>query len=238
MMMRQPAIVEEEHNNAINYPTEQRVERMFAALKNRISIQPVFICVILPDKDSPIYGHGEASSAERSVPRKPGIEDQLKAVVATKNWPDVFHYSTQVRTQPAETEMIEGLYEPGGDMVRDGVSKSQFQECLEFEFTALKRACEDLEEGYNPGITFIVAQKRHSTRFFPQGNDKTQKGNCVPGTVVDKDACHPHNYDFFLISQNGFIGTSRPTHYHVLVTENKHLKPDDIQSVTNNLCYT
>ncbi|KAG0573428.1 hypothetical protein KC19_VG177800 [Ceratodon purpureus] len=121
---------------------------------------------------------------------------------------------------------------------RDGVSKSQFQECLEFEFTALKRACEDLEEGYNPGITFIVAQKRHSTRFFPQGNDKTQKGNCVPGTVVDKDACHPHNYDFFLISQNGFIGTSRPTHYHVLVTENKHLKPDDIQSVTNNLCYT
>ncbi|KAG0573427.1 hypothetical protein KC19_VG177800 [Ceratodon purpureus] len=162
----------------------------------------------------------------------------IAAVVATKNWPDVFHYSTQVRTQPAETEMIEGLYEPGGDMVRDGVSKSQFQECLEFEFTALKRACEDLEEGYNPGITFIVAQKRHSTRFFPQGNDKTQKGNCVPGTVVDKDACHPHNYDFFLISQNGFIGTSRPTHYHVLVTENKHLKPDDIQSVTNNLCYT
>ncbi|KAG0594009.1 hypothetical protein M758_UG039500 [Ceratodon purpureus] len=55
MMMRQPAIVEEEPNNAINYPTEQRVERMFAALKNRISIQPVFIRVILPDKDSPIY---------------------------------------------------------------------------------------------------------------------------------------------------------------------------------------
>lgn len=42
----------------------------------------------------------------------------IAAVVATKNWPDVFHYSTQVRTQPAKTEMIEGLFEPGGGMVK------------------------------------------------------------------------------------------------------------------------
>ena len=42
----------------------------------------------------------------------------IAAVVATKNWPDVFHYSSVARTQPAKTEMIEGLYEPGGGMVR------------------------------------------------------------------------------------------------------------------------
>ena len=42
----------------------------------------------------------------------------IAAVVATKNWPDVFHYSTQVRTQPAETQMIECLFEPGGGMVK------------------------------------------------------------------------------------------------------------------------
>jgi eukaryotic translation initiation factor 2C len=42
----------------------------------------------------------------------------IAAVVATKNWPDVFHYTAQARTQPAKTEMIEGLYEPGGGMVR------------------------------------------------------------------------------------------------------------------------
>lgn len=42
----------------------------------------------------------------------------IAAVVATKNWPDVFHYTTQVRTQPAKMEMIEGLYEPGGGMVK------------------------------------------------------------------------------------------------------------------------
>ena len=38
----------------------------------------------------------------------------IAAVVATKNWPNVFHYSSQVRTQPAKTEMIEGLYDPRG----------------------------------------------------------------------------------------------------------------------------
>jgi hypothetical protein len=27
----------------------------------------------------------------------------------------------------------------------------------------------------------------------------------LAGTVVDKDACHPHNYDFFLVSQAGLI---------------------------------
>ncbi|KAG0565486.1 hypothetical protein KC19_8G194400 [Ceratodon purpureus] len=292
MMMRQPAIVEKEPHNAMNYPPEQRVERMFTALRN---YKPVFILAILPDKDSPIYVpfkrfcEMKIGVISQCMVKPRQLNDQylgnlalkinlkmggfnspltsrmttvlgestiifgmdvshgspgdvnvpsIAAVVATKNWPDVFHYSTQVRTQPAKTEMIEGLYEPKGGMVRDGVSESQFQECLEVEFTAFKRACEDLQEGYNPGITFIVAQKRHNTRFFPQGNDKTQKGNCVPGTVVDKDACHPHNYDFFLVSQNGLIGTSRPTHYHVLVNENKHLKPDDIQSLTNNLCYT
>lgn len=42
----------------------------------------------------------------------------IAAVVATKNWPDVFHYTTQVRTQPSKVEMIEGLYEPGGGMVK------------------------------------------------------------------------------------------------------------------------
>uniref|UniRef100_A0A7I4DTR0 Argonaute family member n=1 Tax=Physcomitrium patens TaxID=3218 RepID=A0A7I4DTR0_PHYPA len=186
----------------------------------------------------------------------------IAAVVATKNWPEVFHYSTQVKVQPARMEMIQGLYEPEGGMVRellmsfystcakgvnpkpsqiiiyrDGVSDSMFAKCLEVEFVAFKRACAELEAGYNPGITFIVAKKRHGTRFFPQSRDALRNGNVLPGTVVDKDACHPRNFDFFLISQAGLIGTARPTHYTILVNENQ-LGPDDIQTLTNKLCYT
>jgi eukaryotic translation initiation factor 2C len=41
----------------------------------------------------------------------------IAAVVATKTWPNVSHYSSQVRTQSAKMEMIEGLFEPGGGMV-------------------------------------------------------------------------------------------------------------------------
>ena len=37
----------------------------------------------------------------------------IAAVVATKNWPDVFHYATRARTQPAKMEMIEGLHIEG-----------------------------------------------------------------------------------------------------------------------------
>ena len=43
----------------------------------------------------------------------------IAAVVATKNWPDVFHYATRARTQPAKMEMIEGLHIEGqGGMVK------------------------------------------------------------------------------------------------------------------------
>lgn len=53
IMMRQAAMVEKEPQNAMGYPPEQRVERMITALR---PYKPAFILVILPDKDSQIYG--------------------------------------------------------------------------------------------------------------------------------------------------------------------------------------
>ena len=34
------------------------------------------------------------------------------------------------------------------------------------EVAAIQKACKMLEEGYEPGITFVVVQKRHHTRLF------------------------------------------------------------------------
>ncbi|CAL5213279.1 unnamed protein product [Lathyrus oleraceus] len=59
----------------------------------------------------------------------------------------------------------------------------------------------------------------------------------MPGTVVDTSICHPREFDFYLNSHAGIQGTSRPTHYHVLYDENK-FTADQLQSLTNNLCYT
>jgi eukaryotic translation initiation factor 2C len=42
-----------------------------------------------------------------------------------------------------------------------------FLQVLEWELSAIRKACIKLEFGYQPPVTFIVVQKRHHTRLFP-----------------------------------------------------------------------
>lgn len=49
---------------------------------------------------------------------------------------------------------------------RDGVSEGQFSHVLSHELRAIREACMKLEMDYQPGISFIVVQKRHHTRLF------------------------------------------------------------------------
>ena len=58
---------------------------------------------------------------------------------------------------------------------------------------------------------------KRDIRFFPQGQgDKS--GNCPAGTVVDRDITHPTEFDFYLQSHAGLLGTSRPAHYSVCLS--------------------
>ncbi|KAI4374454.1 hypothetical protein MLD38_012447 [Melastoma candidum] len=124
---------------------------------------------------------------------------------------------------------------------RDGVSEGQFYQVLLYELDAIRKACESLEPNYQPTVTFVVVQKRHHTRLFANNhadrNAVDRSGNILPGTVVDSKICHPTEFDFYLCSHAGIQGTSRPAHYHVLWDENK-FTADQLQSLTNNLCYT
>ncbi|OWK04377.1 hypothetical protein Celaphus_00016173, partial [Cervus elaphus hippelaphus] len=61
---------------------------------------------------------------------------------------------------------------------RDGVSEGQFQQVLHHELLAIREACIKLEKDYQPGITFIVVQKRHHTRLFC--TDKNERGTSRP----------------------------------------------------------
>ncbi|PKY39145.1 Piwi-domain-containing protein, partial [Rhizophagus irregularis] len=80
-------------------------------------------------------------------------------------------------------------------------------------------------------------QKRHHTRFFPiNARDGDRTGNCPSGTVVDSTIVHPFEFDFYLQSHPNLQGTSRPTHYHVLLDENR-FNADSLQTLTYNLCY-
>ncbi|KAF5388155.1 hypothetical protein D9615_000461 [Tricholomella constricta] len=118
---------------------------------------------------------------------------------------------------------------------RDGVSEGQFKQVLEQELPALKRACE--ARRIDAKVTIIVVGKRHHVRFFPQNErDGDRSGNCPAGTVVDCDVSHPTEFDFYLQSHGGLLGTSRPAHYSILYDEN-NFSADALQNLSFALCH-
>lgn len=46
------------------------------------------------------------------------------------------------------------------------MSQHKFAQVLQHELLAIREACIKLEKDYQPGITFVVVQKRHHTRLF------------------------------------------------------------------------
>ncbi|KAI8442863.1 ribonuclease H-like domain-containing protein [Phakopsora pachyrhizi] len=111
---------------------------------------------------------------------------------------------------------------------RDGVSDGEFSQVLQNEFRATKMAIEKLCG--DPKLC-----KNHRIRFEPHPDDADRSGNSQPGTIVDKVIGDPFLYDFFLQSQSGLKGTSRPTRYVVLKDETNHTV-DDLQNIVNSIC--
>jgi eukaryotic translation initiation factor 2C len=108
--------------------------------------------------------------------------------------------------------------------------------------------------GFKPTITLIIVGKRHHVRFFPKSeNEGDRSGNCPAGTVVDSDVVNPVEFDFYLQSHGGLLGTSRPSHYNVLIDENRFTyvayfvkifisidgdrRADGLQSLSYALCH-
>ncbi|KAK6931929.1 Protein argonaute, N-terminal [Dillenia turbinata] len=172
----------------------------------------------------------------------------IAAVVATVNWPAATRYAARLRPQEHRKESISNFGEMCLELVdtyaringrrpesvlvfRDGVSESQSNMVLNDELLDLKRVF--VVANYFPTITVIVARKRHQTRLFLESGS----GNVPPGTVVDTTIIHPFEFDFYLCSHQGIIGTSKPTHYHVLWDEHGFTS-DQLQTVIYNLCFT
>ncbi|XP_078152183.1 protein argonaute 4B-like [Carex rostrata] len=190
----------------------------------------------------------------------PGQSDRpsIAAVVSSRQWPLISKYRASVHTQSPKLEMIDSLFKPRDKndngiirelmldfytssgkrkpdhviIFRDGVSESQFNQVLNIELDQIMAACKFLDENWNPKFTVIVAQKNHHTKFFIP-NDQN---NVPPGTVIDNKVCHPRNYDFYMCSHKGAIGTTRPTHYHVLLDQ-VGFSPDDLQELVHSLSY-
>lgn len=182
-----------------------------------------------------------------------GNKPSICAVVGSLD-PQASRYASAIHVQTSRQEIIGNLKNMVADLMRqffistqrkpariifyrDGVSEGQFHEVVYQEVSALRAACEELEPGYHPTITFLVVQKRHHTRLFPASRaDADRNGNVLPGTVVDSGITSPTEFDFFLCSHGSILGTSRPTHYHVLFDEN-NFSPDVLQRLTYHSCY-
>jgi eukaryotic translation initiation factor 2C len=141
--------------------------------------------------------------------------------VAASSDIDAFQYNCCYRIQGPRVEMIDKF----GDIVkqhlkifreknqnklpelilyyRDGVSDGQFDQLREIELTSMKKACAEIQKGYNPKITILVVQKRHHTRFFPTPNGESdgKNQNVIPGTVVDKEIVDVQKRQFFLVGR-------------------------------------
>ena len=97
-----------------------------------------------------------------------------------------------------------------------------YWQVLSHELRAVREACMKLEAEYQPGITFIVVQKRHHTRLFcaDRKDQIGRSGNIPAGTTVDVGITHPTEFDFYLCSHAGiqvclntccFVGLLAPT---------------------------
>ncbi|CAN6205328.1 unnamed protein product [Urochloa humidicola] len=191
----------------------------------------------------------------------PSAEDDsapsIASVVASQDWHEVAKYNGVVRVQGQREEIISSLedivkellhaFENKSNMkpqqlifYRDGISGSQIKQVVKKEIPEIEKAWKALYNNENPQITFIVVQKRHSLSLFPIDNKykhHVAKKNVEPGTVVDSEICHPAEFDFFLCSHAETKGPSHPVQYLVLRDDN-NFTADELQALTNNLCYT
>ncbi|KAF8608014.1 Piwi-domain-containing protein [Ceratobasidium sp. AG-I] len=117
---------------------------------------------------------------------------------------------------------------------RSGVCEGQFAHVLDFELRAMKAACK--RHKIDPAITLVVVNRRHHIRFFPTHGMEDRSGNCPAGMVVDDVVVHPTEFNFYLQSHSGLMGTSRSMRYQVLHDENNFTQ-DSLQALSFALCH-
>ncbi|KAL7199440.1 hypothetical protein ACSBR2_021666 [Camellia fascicularis] len=174
----------------------------------------------------------------------PGQSDipSIAAVVSSRQWPLISRYRAFVRTQSPKVEMIDSLYkrvsetEDEGIMrelllqfyvtsgkrkpdqiiiFRDGVSESQVNQVLNIELDQIIEACKFLDEKWSPKFVLVLSIY---TKLKPASVLEQKLLALLSGSLL-------------------FIrGTTRPTHYHVLLDE-VGFSADDLQELVHSLSY-
>ncbi|KAJ6235251.1 piwi-like protein [Anaeramoeba flamelloides] len=150
------------------------------------------------------------------ITRQKPIENQLTSFI--KNALD--KYFTNNKNKPPRNIIV----------YRDGISDSQFINCIETEIPQFYKAFKMCSEEYKPELTWVVAQKRIKTRYFNNSQ------NPMPGSIIDSVITKPNRFDFFLVPQHVNQGSATPVHYQCIY-DNSKIPGDTLIEITYKLCH-
>ncbi|PKU60023.1 Protein argonaute 16 [Dendrobium catenatum] len=233
IIINRPFTIIEENHQYVRMEPAVRVEKMFEEVIKRFPFPPQLLLCVLPEKkNSALYGPWKKKNLHEM-----GIVNQCISPTRITD-----HYLTNVLLK-INTKLggINSLLaveaNPSIPLVTDvptmivGIGISHVSRG-HADLPSVAAAFQHLGEGPLPSFTVIMAQKNHHTKLFQADSAE----NVPPGTVVDTRIVHPRNYDFYMCSQAGMIGTSRPTHYQVLLDE-IGFNPDELQNLVHSLSY-
>ncbi|KAG8478328.1 hypothetical protein CXB51_028075 [Gossypium anomalum] len=132
----------------------------------------------------------------------------IVAVVSLMKWQLISSYRASGRTQSLKLEMIDSLFKPVSDKMDEGIVRKAF---LDF-YTGLGKRKSDQIIIFRDGVS-----KSQFNQILNIELDQGSPDNVSPGTIIDNKICHPRNNDFYLCAHTRMGGTTRPTHYHVLL---------------------
>ena len=119
---------------------------------------------------------------------------------------------------------------------RDGVGDGMLEQIKSVEIDQFENACNLIEAGYKPLITFIVVQKRVNMKFFKMLNalKESESANPPPGSVLDSAVTRRYYYDFYMCPQNVREGTTSPSHY-VVLRDDSNFHQNIVHKLTHKL---
>ncbi|KAB1225522.1 Protein argonaute 4 [Morella rubra] len=227
VLFNPPMGVFEESPLLIQEPAHVRVQKMLESLLMELQKLQFLLC-ILPEKNSEIYGPWKKKilvelgvATQCMVPTR--VNDQYLTNVLLKINAKLGGLNSVLEVERSHAIPLVSWVPTlilGMDVSHGSSGRS--------DIPSVAAACKFFNiEHWSPKFKLIVAQKNHHTKFF-QANGASD--NVPAGTVVDSEVCHPRNNDFYLCAHDGMLGTTRPTHYHVLYDE-IGFSTDDLQEL-------
>ncbi|VDK74291.1 unnamed protein product [Litomosoides sigmodontis] len=124
---------------------------------------------------------------------------------------------------------------------RSGVSEGEYVKIINEEGKQFREAFIAAADGHAERIrlTIIVMQRHSNYRIYPQHirQGSASQQNVPPGTVMDADVVHPTQTEFIIVAHKSIMGTARPIRATVLVDDEPRMSMDELEGVTNALCY-